>query len=519
MANIRQFVNPIDKLQPTEMGSEAREIEGRHIGADIDIAGRFIGGAITDVGNQIQEEHNLAAQAQISDYYTKKDIQLRQITNDWLSKQDVSDPQLSGRYAEEVLDPALNEGDPQWEGMSRRSQQFAEAHKAQLRNVYAHQVMTDASVLGGIAAGNMFNDYVKQQSPELLHDPTQLGRMQDELWGKFNYSIDQNPNLSPAVKKQLQTEVNERSRDLAKAGALGSIYRNAYEFRDAVDRGDWDKSGLNGGELAQLRNEADVRIKGLEATADRDIALKDRIERKDWDAHIADLDGRLPQMLSQPGGAKKIEDELFLLSKAPGAQVGAIDAIRGQVREFLHPVKIPVVDDQNTVSYLSAKADTGDLEYGELLQAELHGQISHQTKAEIWADQRNFNSNPANRDAMRRFDAFVNSQKPAFPIINSNTGQMNQFWKDRYDAASAEARRVFRAAIARGDSPDDFFDGASPKYLGGVFAKYQDPRQKPNILLQRPTPTLRAGHEQEDFDALPPGPFIGPDGKMRVKPK
>lgn len=133
MPNIRQFENPITGIRPNETGSSAFEVEGRHIGADIDIAGRFIGGAITEVGNAYQERETLQQLTGLQKDFTDLDTGLSQKLQQHFAGVDINDPNAGKNFQEQTLEPAVDEFLKKYEGASKQVYQRALQYAGELR--------------------------------------------------------------------------------------------------------------------------------------------------------------------------------------------------------------------------------------------------------------------------------------------------------------------------------------------------------------------------------------------------
>ncbi len=218
MPNIREFTSPIDTIHPTEMGSSAYELEGRHIGADIDIAGRYIGGAITSVGEQMEKVDTRAKTVEmykdLTDQRTKNQLDLEtavkggdpndhNILTDWWDKNGQpaydkladkysSNPLVAARFAEEVA----------------RNQQELFMHGLGLQNELAGrqaQMNRKDTVVGLSNAAN--------RSPELVND--QLGVNQRNVETMVH---------SGAIPASLaEGEINEGNRQIVHAAAQGIV--------------------------------------------------------------------------------------------------------------------------------------------------------------------------------------------------------------------------------------------------------------------------------------------------------
>jgi hypothetical protein len=96
--NIKTYESPIDKLTPTEVGAEAYEMMGRHVAAVYHQAGESIGGAVSSLGEQIEQHETTMQTADIMKNMSDLEVQAQKGLLNAKNTMDINDPDAVNKY-------------------------------------------------------------------------------------------------------------------------------------------------------------------------------------------------------------------------------------------------------------------------------------------------------------------------------------------------------------------------------------------------------------------------------------
>ena len=286
MARFVEFNNPITRIQPDQAGSEAREIEGRHLGASFNELGREVGGSIESVATAWEAGRT---ENEIGQFNTAKvgflndmDASLR----DYFSKTSPFDPDNATKYLEGV--------EPQFNKLLDMGQEFTPAARKQVEefvnqqrlsftrqaHVEQAQAATSGSIQGFLDVGQNFQQRVAK-SPWLLSDT--LDAYQTTAEG-----LKENPNLTPEGRAQIDAHSREQSAKITLSAMHSMATTNAPQFRSDLAAGKFDKFGIVDEDKQQL-DEFAKRQEGLQRQ-DQQLAIRQASEkaRRGYEAELAD---------------------------------------------------------------------------------------------------------------------------------------------------------------------------------------------------------------------------------------
>lgn len=127
--NIKTFESPIDKLNPSEVGAQAFEMEGRHVEATYKNAGQDIGNALAKTGEQIEQHDTVVQTADLTKQMSDLEVQAHQDMLNARTTMDPNDPEAVNKfmdsYKDKLQDLASKTYTPRaYEAMTRLTSDF-----------------------------------------------------------------------------------------------------------------------------------------------------------------------------------------------------------------------------------------------------------------------------------------------------------------------------------------------------------------------------------------------------------
>lgn len=281
MPNIREFTSPINRLEPTSMGSQAREIEGRHIGADLDIAGRYVGGAVEKLGSAWEQGVTESEIAQVNQLNSDQMAALDKSKADAFSKADPNDPNVAENWRKSGLEESLSEFDARTADMTPAARRLAQQHISNLRQMFTREAHADQANLAAIGAVNSLKD-----TGEFFTQRVNGANIDDtvEAWNTTIGAVLENPNLTPEARAKIGEEFGDKTRhNIIANGLTAQITSNPKQFMDDLNSGKLDKYNLTAEDKEKLGNVATRVSNALDRAGEHEAEQAQKAAR-----HLAD---------------------------------------------------------------------------------------------------------------------------------------------------------------------------------------------------------------------------------------
>lgn len=517
MPNIREYTNPVNEVHPSEAGSAAFELEGRHIGSDIDIAGRYVGNAITQVGNTYEQ------------YDTQQDIaNLGKLTaHNFLDTQTAWDEAVKG-YDSTKMSPA--DFQKQWldqtfepsvqkvmeAARTRGGQEWAERWANQHREDWVRHTSADMISLSGAnlaqSTTEANNDY--SQAAYRAGDYSTMNTILQQSDGTFEAHLAAS-NLKGADAARARDAYLKDRKQIAVAAAFGAIQKNPAQFKQDLASGKFGDY-YNGQEVDELNRRADEKLKAnlvdaRQADIERRRAVTDKAraglssvfdkllqQPVMADGRHAPYPGMANDIINLPDDDEGIKAAGFHLTEHEGRQ--APQHSNEGVRAMLSEQVIYGNDKAAADRAVLAAHERGDLTDADMIR--LHGLAMKVDK------------DPVMKAATIKLNKFLADERRAFFPNVDQRGIYDPTAEDRFYQYKSVAEAALDQALSSGDQAkiNGLFTTNNENYIGkmrdfysldhkGATLPYITPNLSNSGVLPGPV-----HYGQQGFQAPPPPP-------------
>lgn len=513
MGRIQEYTSPIDKLTPTSMGSEAFEIEGRHVGAAFNQLGHEIGGAV-DTYVDHENQQDIAA---LSNAASQNFIANTASWNKTISSQDPSqvDPaETQQKWLSEQFEPSLDK----LSGMAKTDagRKWVDRFANEQRMHFAERTTADMSTMSGLAVQSNINQSLNNYSQAARLDGTPGGlgailRMSD---ASIEANIDAHNLTGDKAAQIRESYMTAGRREISRASAMGAAERNPVQFKADLAAGKY-ADYFSGEDAASLDKYADSQTRAsIEATK-----AQGEVQRKQEDEQFGGAMTKLySQQIDPHSGKLAISPDFFksllMYAQMPGAErhVSELksmgDWAQAEVKRAAAGTDVvsdPHIVDDFRERALLPQTDPHALSPSQIFSARAQGQLSEKDFQFYKGYAETMAKDPQKTFAERRFNDFLASEKPsfipkqgAFSLTGGNPKD-NQRWY----AYQTQARAAFESAYSKGNW-QEALDPKSGSFIGKTVGAAHVLQKGTNPVANDPNGAVVngkkfVGHTKEDW--------------------
>jgi len=462
MPNIRQYTNEAEVSgAPFEGAAYSMEKLGRVEQGAIDqgVSGVKRGLEAVEEHNQRQEISQLSANLATTH---------ANLTAQWNKIASQTDPndieKAAADFREKVAQPAISAlGDNL--STSGAQDMFTKASAALTDDIFT-KTSADTAHLQGIGAiSNAVT--VKNQLGNALHsDPSSFETVM-QLGDTVVDGLQKSGTLPLGEATKLRDEYHS---SFAAAAALGKIEANPTQAKADISSGMYDKY-LSQEQTTALMRHADEMEKAQDVQA---RAQEADLKRKQKDYSDQQANTIMASMI-QPDGSLRVTPDMpkaavnysLLPGTAPGEARSMIDMIAKVSKEQEAGIKAttdPHTYEDFSTRMLLPSSDPRALSMRQLYQARTEGQLSDKDFSFFRGGIETLQRDPVKKEADRQFNAFLQSQKPAFTTTGL-LGVKDPAGYQRFYQFSQAARQQYEQAYQSGDWKG-MLDAKNPNFLG-----------------------------------------------------
>lgn len=507
MPNITEYIDRVKAPQASSAGSEAFEIEGRHIESAFAEGGGALGRGISSVGRDIQQHDELQDSSQISAESAKA---FAEMSSDLDQTMRSADPNKVDDVADKWRETQGSKIDSLFQDVSTtQGEEMAARMRSTLRQEMMRSSMSYQSTIAGQAIVQNLDttkNYLAQgvaANPSTL--PTALAIMQNGL----DEQLKNHKVLSAEdVAKVRQQYGDQTAKDLG----IAAFKTMAENNPDQALKDLHDPKGMLGGlfsgeELSTLDGFAKTQQRIAEAAGRAAETENRRIEDEAFtaaqDKFVAGLIKPNGTISTSPQDWKQVSTLLAMPHTELDAGRSLVDFMRS-----LDKGNGATHSDMPTYAEFTNRVVAGSLTQNDVLRASADGLLS---KADTAHFINTMNADPAKKDAEKQFNAWANAQKGAFTkgsgILGLSDPQGLARWQQFYQAAHEQ----FLSAYQSKSDWKDMLRAGGKDYLGNLAPRFMPGKGNMNVQLARPATPADAAN-------LPKGtPYVTPDGKQMVR--
>lgn len=511
MPNIDTYTAKQAAPQASSAGSEAFEIEGRHIEGAYAQAGSALGGGIKAIGNDINQHMEIQETSSVSAQGAKA---FADLSKDLSSTMSTTDPNNADEAADKWREGMEEKIGAIGDGMSTRAgMEAASRVQNTLRNEFTTQSRAYQSTLSGQAIISNLTQTKNGLAQAVSNNPASLPAAIDYLHGAMQDQLATHSYLAPGEVARVQSEFTDQAKkDLGIAAFTTMAQSNPAAAKEALKTGTF--AGLFGGqEIDTLNKYADMQAK---AAVEANTAAANAQRRADSDA----FKQTTSQMISttiRPDGSlvipKDLPQAIIKASLMPGAEMGTvksmIDMVKQVNKDNANGVKI--VSDPATYQMFSTKMLSGELTDADVYAARADKQLSDKDTSYFIRASKDLAADPAKKEAEKQFNAWVSSQKPAFTKAGL-FGVSDPVGMQKYNQFMQAAHTQFEQTYSSKGDWQGMLNAKNDAYLGKLAPQYMQNVKGASIPAPIHVNTV------EDAAKLKVGTqFVDPNGVVRTR--
>lgn len=496
MPNIREYVNPLNGLQPTDSGAVAQAIAGRSIGSNISEVGRSIGGGISAAGSafvahQTREEISTGL-TDLTRLQGGLDETWRQTTTH--SSHD--DTTIGDTFRQSVLEPQL---DAWVEGATTvESRTWRQERAAALRQHYQERVAADMATRAGTSFLINLDASTNLAANNVFHDPTAMDANIGSLRAGFDAMVAHTPNLSQEQAERARLALDTQTiPQVVRAGVVGTIEHDPAAGRALLASGRYDQY-LDASQRTQLENYADQVEEHNQAQARIDQAQLRITQREE--ANTAERQITSSFTMNPTTGLWSAPANYFAMRRAyaamPGADASFIAASDARVRTYTEDAArpVPVQTDPHVFEDFRRRmaippGQPGALTTTEVFQAEANRQLS-QTDGNMFEQSTSraaTEERPEQRDGRASLNHFLDGMKSSLTTSNPFSMHSDAIGDQRYYQFQVTASNMFETYAQEhgyAQAQRDLLDPRSAQYLGRMVPQFAMSRDQVHTIEQ-----------------------------------
>lgn len=482
--NIQTFQSDVKIPTADNAGSEAYEIEGRHIEGAFAQAGQAIGQGIGRVGNAVENHYEIQDTSQnLKDSAQLLADQSKQISD----TMQTADPNDADQVADNLRDQMTAKVADLGQGnVTRAGQEQAQRMQSQLTDQLSTKISAYHSVLSGQAVTQNLDQTVATLNQAVANDPTSWRSAADLLTGGLKDQLATHKDLSPEELNRVHDEFGVPAVQKLAATAFQSLAeKNPQGALDSLSKGDFSDV-FSAEDIKQAQGYANTQLR---AQTEAQKAAATQLKEQQTAAFKATTSGLVASMMRPDGSLQVppgVPQEIVKSALMPGAEPGEVRSMMDMVKSINteNAKGVKAVTDPSTYSMFNQKLLSGQLDDAQIYQARAAGQLSDHDTSYFIAAQKNLAADPVRKSAMKDFANFAIGQKPAFthgsgqisvdPATGSITmGSSDPVGAQNYADFYRDAQQRYSDAYTR--DPKEaaaMLDPKSPSYVGRLAPQY-----------------------------------------------
>lgn len=244
MANITELNAPAGlTLAPEERAAQTAREAGRTKDILFREAGRSLGTAISTVGQVGEKIENQISAQQIGHGSSVSSALWADLTtkiNKAMTTADPNDVSIGPGLKEQLIDPALENFQKQFESSTRKTQEWALKTTDHMRGHFYNSITSHEMTRAATAVGKNIGDLQRNLSVVVGNDPAAL----PDVITKFDTDLKDiiaGHNLSGEAQAAIQKEIPKLKERIAAASFAGMAQRAPNAAISALDRGDFNE--------------------------------------------------------------------------------------------------------------------------------------------------------------------------------------------------------------------------------------------------------------------------------------
>lgn len=515
MPNIKTYESGVAAPRADSAGSEAYEIEGRHIEGAYAEAGQAIGQGITRAGDAVNTHYEIQDSSQISAQGAQAFADLSKSLATTMANADPNKADEAADGWRSQMEDAISKvgGD----AITKQGQEQALRTQNTLRDEFTRQSMAYQSSLSGTAIINNLQQTKDGLAAAVKLNPSLLPGALTMLNGSMQDQIRAHSFLSADEVSRVQGEFQAKaSRDLGLAAFETMAQNNPAAAKAALTSPTF--AGIFGGEdINTLSRYADAQAK---AQIEAKTAQDNLVNKQNEEAFKQTTSGILGTMI-QPNGAllvpRDAPQKIIAASLMPGADAGEIRSMIEMTRTINkdNTAGAKAITDPGTYETFSKRMIDGGLDDKDVYQARADGLLSDKDTSYFLRGQKDLAADPNKKVAEKQFNDWVSAQKPAF-TTSGLLGLKDPVGSQKYNQFMQAAHEKFEQTYSSQGNWQDLLNAKSGDYLGKMAPAYMT-----NIKGANTSPVphwTSAADADKGYAALPKGAqYYGPDGLLRTK--
>lgn len=458
MANIRQYDNPINGLQPTDRGVQSSVDLGRHVERAYALAGNSLGNAVAGAG---QAYDKIKTQQDISTGLPQKAQILDNLTTASdvaMNNADPNDHTAAEKWRTEQMEPLLDS----WvSGFStQESRLWATEQAGQIRQHLYEKTAADQSRNAGVAAVQNYRDTLKGLTNTVLQDPSDSARniALHTLDDGTEALIKSNPFITPQQAAQLREQSQLDRKQIGEASFQGRALTNPLQAMQDLQDGKFE---------GVLDAEQQVRMFGFatqihhEQQADQrsQLAMSKEQAKVQFDAQLSSTYATMfkpdGSTVLPPGGNTR----LVQLSQMPFADPGAIKSLGDAMKTAAEAKINGTFQTTNPSVWTSLAANIGQpvgspnaLTHAQVDQAYATHQLSEHDWRFLHQAVETQKNDPSTTAAMTQINQALERAKPLVVKSDIYGGTLDQTGQVKFDALHFDTFTRFQQLQSQGMS-------------------------------------------------------------------
>lgn len=515
MPNIRTYESDTRAPTADQAGSEAYEIEGRHIEGAYATAGNSIGGGLKQLGGEIQQHDEMqdTSTNSVQGASAFADLSTKLSQASAAAAADPSNAEKHFSDFQQAMEDTI--GGIGQDSSTTQGKENAERIQNTLREEFTRQTMGAQSLVQGQVVSNNLVQTKNNIAQAVSNNPTLLSSGIAMLQGTLEDQLKAH-NLTPEENTRIRNEYGApAAKDLGVAAFHTMAQNNPDAAVGALKSGQF--AGMfSGAEIDTLTGYANAQSRA-QTTAQK--AAQEQQKQVDKD-QFRQTTSALVGSFIQPDGSLAIPpdapQQIIKASIMPGAEPGEIRSLADMTKTILADQEkgVKAVTDPETFASFGPKMLNGTLSAQDVYNARNNGMLSDKDTSYFLSGMKNLEADPARKAAEKQFSDWANAQKPAFTKGSGLLGIADPHGTEKFNQFQQAAHAQFdQAYISKGDW-QGLLSAKNPSYLGKQASQYM--QNVKGASLPAP-PRFATDADANAFVAKTKAggvPFIGPDGKQ-----
>lgn len=516
MPNIQTFEDNVRAPTADNAGSEAYEIEGRHIEGAYATAGQAIGRGIEQIGGQVQQHEEIqdTSSNSVAGAAAFSDLSAKLSATAAAAAADPANSQKHFQDFQQQMEDTI--GGIGQDSTTDRGRAQAATLQATLRQEFTHQAIGAQSTIDGQAIVTGLTQTKNSIAQAVSNNPTLLNTGIAMLRGTMEDQLASH-QLSPEATARVRGEfIDPAIKDLGTAAFQSMAQANPDAAKQALSSGQF--AGMfSGEEIGSLNRYADAQAKALTTSQKAQIELQKQADKEQFTKTTSAMVGSM----IQPDGSLSIPHDLpqqiIKASLMPGADMGAIKSLADMTQTILKDQDkgVKAVTDPETFAKFGPAMLNGTLSAQDVYNARNNGQLSDKDTSYFLSGMKNLQEDPQRKAAEKQFNDWAQAQKPAFTKGSGLLGIADPHGTEKFNQFQQAAHDQFEQAYNQKGDWQGLLNAKNPGYLGKAAPQFM---QNVKGASLPPSPRFANDADVNAFLAKNKGKgglaFIGPDGKQ-----